>query len=92
MLRAYSTVNIPDYENICLVTTPAKIAKLADYLSTECELPQIIIYDPGFVWPITEATFAMAVVGKNSPASLLNNLAIFSSSYKATVSSIDELF
>ena len=60
---------------ICRVVTPAMIAKLDDSLSTACELPEIIIYEPGVVLPITEAMLAIEAVGKSKAASLPKNLA-----------------
>ena len=63
---------------ICLVVTPAILAKLEDYLATECELEGMMIYDPGLVYKRTAARLAMDAVKKKTPPSLLNNFAILS--------------
>jgi hypothetical protein len=82
-----STENMPDEVNIWRVWTPAKAAKLADYRSTECDPPHIIISEPGLVRAITDAKFAIAAVGKNIAASLLNNWLSLSSNVMFVTSS-----
>jgi hypothetical protein len=75
-------LNVPDSVNICLVCTAAILAKLADYLSTEWEDEEMMIYDPAREWYNTDARLAIDAVRKNTAPSLLNIFDICSSNLK----------
>ncbi len=62
----------PDSVLICLNCTPAIRAKLADSLSTECEVEEMMTSEPGLVCSKTAAKLAIEAVRKKMAASLLN--------------------
>lgn len=69
---------MPDSLNICLVCTPATLAKLADSRYTEWAVDEMMTSEPGRVCRITDARLALEDVRKNMAASLPN---IFANRY-----------
>ena len=80
-------VNLPDFVIICLVCTPASIAKLDDYLYIEWHDDGIITYAPGVVCSITAAILHIVPVGNINALYLLNIYANLYSNLVAATSS-----